>query len=278
MSGVARAAAGAGEVAGPEAVAAAVAGTEAAAVADTEAEAPGMADTEAGSAGGGGGRRNGNGGGGGGGGSESPEGEDEDEIVREFLNFERDEQEEDVRMHVDGEADDEDEGGDGDREASRRRKGKDRVPLSPPRRSNPPRDPQFSVSTRAQVSLTLHNLFSQTFATQSQVSHMSRDLHELNSNMSRLVTLVDQQTQFFSTLQNRGFFSASPRGPSSGGAAPQRDGGEPMDVDDPLFAPIPSRPRRGRTHEPKRKGLPTARDADDVALAVRVCFRPHILC
>ncbi|KAL1944055.1 hypothetical protein VTO73DRAFT_3873 [Trametes versicolor] len=152
-------------------------------------------------------------------------------------------------------ADDEDEEGQTGREARSRNKGKGRVPSSPPRRANSSRDPQFS-----------------TFATQSQVSHMSRDLHELNSNMARLVTLVDQQTQFFSTLQNRGLFNASTRGSSGGGggAAPQRDEDDRMDIDDPLFAPIPPRPRRGRTQEPKRKGLPTARDADDVNLANQI--------
>lgn len=42
-----------------------------------------------------------------------------------------------------------------------------------------------------------------------------------------------------------------------------------MDVDGPLFVPIPRRPRRGRAQEAKPKGLPTQRDEQDVLLAVR---------
>ncbi len=108
---------------------------------------------------------------------------------------------------------------------------------------------------------------------------MQNDLHEMNHNISRLVAIMDQQTKFFSTLQNKGFFE---RTDASGGGAPPTNpppptnGHAPMDMDPPDFVPIPRRQRRGRAQEPKLKGLPTQRDPDDVLLAVRgsFVFRP----
>ncbi|OJT09661.1 hypothetical protein TRAPUB_13857 [Trametes pubescens] len=105
-----------------------------------------------------------------------------------------------------------------------------------------------------------------TFATQSEVGHIKHDLHQMNFNISRLVTLVDQQTQFFSTLQARGFFERSaPQG--RGGSPPRSSPPADMDVDPPPFSSIPRRTRRGRTKEKKQKGLPIARDDADVILA-----------
>lgn len=109
----------------------------------------------------------------------------------------------------------------------------------------------------------------------------------MTHNISRLVNLMDQQTQFFSTLQARGFFerAAPTNGPSRAGAPPpppppppppsSHTAAEdvPMDVDEPAFVPIPRRPRRGRAQEIKPKGLPTQRDAQDVLLAVRASAR-----
>ena len=97
----------------------------------------------------------------------------------------------------------------------------------------------------------------QTFATQSDVADIQHSLNQLNHNMGRLVTLVDQQIKFFSTMQARGW------GPPRSERRQEPAGSSNVDP------ATPHRLRRRVARDPKPTELPANRNPVKVSLAVR---------